>query len=139
MTLSYAAPSIGLRVSSWVSSRMRDWSDYCASSASSTSDQSAKFCFRPLIGNIADFKGLLRFDRDPRWSETGDRYIIKLFRDYVFHSVDESGNPVVNLGHVLTNLNKVDFLPRCFVMMADYRCNTARCRVRRAAYARVSG
>ncbi|EJD04948.1 uncharacterized protein FOMMEDRAFT_18642 [Fomitiporia mediterranea MF3/22] len=48
------------------------------------------------------------FDRDPRWSETGDRYIIKLFRDYVFHSVDESGNPVVNLGHVLTNLNKLD-------------------------------
>lgn len=49
----------------------------------------------------------LRFDRDPRWSETGDRYIIKLFRDHVFHSVDESGNPVVNLSHVLTNLNKV--------------------------------
>ncbi|KLO17740.1 hypothetical protein SCHPADRAFT_820906 [Schizopora paradoxa] len=48
------------------------------------------------------------FDRDPRWSETGDRYIIKLFRDYVFHSVDESGNPVVNLSHVLTNLNKLD-------------------------------
>ncbi|KAI5118625.1 hypothetical protein M0805_006993 [Coniferiporia weirii] len=48
------------------------------------------------------------FDRDPRWSETGDRYIIKLFRDYVFHSVDEVGNPVVNLGHVLTNLNKLD-------------------------------
>ncbi|THH07581.1 hypothetical protein EW145_g3287 [Phellinidium pouzarii] len=48
------------------------------------------------------------FDRDPRWSETGDRYIIKLFRDYVFHSVDENGNPVMNLGHVLTNLNKLD-------------------------------
>jgi len=48
------------------------------------------------------------FARDPRWSETGDRYIIKLFRDYVFHQVDESGNPVVNLGHVLTCLNKLD-------------------------------
>lgn len=48
-----------------------------------------------------------RFDRDPRWSETGDRYIIKLFRDYVFHQVDESGSPVVNLSHVLTCLNKV--------------------------------
>ena len=47
------------------------------------------------------------FARDPRWSETGDRYIIKLFRDYVFHQVDEHGNPVVNLGHVLTCLNKV--------------------------------
>jgi PAB-dependent poly(A)-specific ribonuclease subunit 3 len=48
-----------------------------------------------------------RFDRDPRWSETGDRYIIKLFRDYVFHQVDEQGAPVVNMAHVLTCLNKV--------------------------------
>jgi PAB-dependent poly(A)-specific ribonuclease subunit 3 len=53
---------------------------------------------------------LHRFDREPRWSETGDRYIIKLFRDYVFHQVDESGNPVVNLSHVLTCLNKVRHL-----------------------------
>ena len=62
-----------------------------------------------------------RFDRDPRWSETGDRYIIKLFRDYVFHSVDESGNPVVNLGHVLTNLNKVCVLrhPVFYVRSVD--------------------
>ncbi|KII83627.1 hypothetical protein PLICRDRAFT_47104 [Plicaturopsis crispa FD-325 SS-3] len=48
------------------------------------------------------------FSREPRWSETGDRYIIKLFRDYVFHQVDEAGNPVVNLSHVLTCLNKLD-------------------------------
>ncbi|KAF8638419.1 hypothetical protein AX17_002226 [Amanita inopinata Kibby_2008] len=48
------------------------------------------------------------FAREPRWSETGDRYIIKLFRDYVFHQVDENGNPVLNLSHVLTCLNKVD-------------------------------
>ena len=26
-------------------------------------------------------------NRDARWSETGDRYMIKLFRDYVFHQV----------------------------------------------------
>ncbi|KZT23030.1 hypothetical protein NEOLEDRAFT_1137148 [Neolentinus lepideus HHB14362 ss-1] len=48
------------------------------------------------------------FAREPRWSETGDRYIIKLFRDYVFHQVDENGNPVINLTHVLTCLNKLD-------------------------------
>ena len=23
--------------------------------------------------------------RDGRWAETGDRYMLKLFRDYVFH------------------------------------------------------
>lgn len=49
----------------------------------------------------------VRFAREPRWSETGDRYIIKLFRDYVFHQVDENGNPVINLSHVLACLNKV--------------------------------
>jgi len=48
------------------------------------------------------------FAREPRWSETGDRYIIKLFRDYVFHQIDENGNPVVNLSHVLTCLSKLD-------------------------------
>lgn len=48
------------------------------------------------------------FDHDPRWSETGDRYYLKLFRDYVFHSVDENNNPVVDLAHVLTCLNKLD-------------------------------
>ncbi|OAX40680.1 hypothetical protein K503DRAFT_768340 [Rhizopogon vinicolor AM-OR11-026] len=48
------------------------------------------------------------FAREPRWSETGDRYIIKLFRDYVFHQVDENGNPVINLTHVLSCLNKLD-------------------------------
>ncbi|KAI0027731.1 hypothetical protein K488DRAFT_81002 [Vararia minispora EC-137] len=48
------------------------------------------------------------FARDARWSETGDRYIIKLFRDYVFHQVDERGNPVVNMSHVLSCLNKLD-------------------------------
>lgn len=26
-------------------------------------------------------------DMDPKWSETGDRYLLKLFRDFVFHQV----------------------------------------------------
>ena len=51
---------------------------------------------------------IYRFDHDPRWAETGDRYLIKLFRDYVFHQVDENGRPVTDLSHVLTQLNKLD-------------------------------
>lgn len=54
---------------------------------------------------------LLRFALEPRWSETGDRYIIKLFRDYVFHQVDEHGKPLLNMSHVLTCLNKARPLP----------------------------
>ena len=34
-------------------------------------------------------------------------YILKLFRDYVFHSIGLDGNPVLDLSHVLTCLNKV--------------------------------
>ncbi|KAJ3069029.1 PAB-dependent poly(A)-specific ribonuclease subunit 3 [Podochytrium sp. JEL0797] len=49
-----------------------------------------------------------RFDLDPSWSETGDRYLLKLFRDHVFHQVDEFGNPVVDVGHVVQCLNKLD-------------------------------
>ncbi|KAF8262458.1 hypothetical protein EI94DRAFT_1808728 [Lactarius quietus] len=51
------------------------------------------------------------FARDSRWSETGDRYIIKLFRDYVFHQVDDRGRPVLSLSHVLSCLNKASVIP----------------------------
>jgi PAB-dependent poly(A)-specific ribonuclease subunit 3 len=42
------------------------------------------------------------------WAETGERYYLKLFRDYVFHQVDASGRPVTDLSHVLECLNKLD-------------------------------
>ena len=42
------------------------------------------------------------------WSETGERYYLKLFRDYVFHQVDHDGRPVLDLGHQLSCLNKLD-------------------------------
>lgn len=42
------------------------------------------------------------------WSETGERYYLKLFRDFVFHQVDHDGRPVLDLGHILTCLNKLD-------------------------------
>ena len=45
---------------------------------------------------------------DQSWAETGDRYLLKLFRDFVFHQVDSSGNPVLNIGHMLGCLNKLD-------------------------------
>ncbi|KAK3679109.1 PAB-dependent poly(A)-specific ribonuclease subunit 3 [Vermiconidia calcicola] len=42
------------------------------------------------------------------WSETGERYYLKLFRDHVFHQVDHEGRPVLDLGHIITCLNKLD-------------------------------
>lgn len=48
------------------------------------------------------------FDGDPNWSENGERYLLKLFRDYVFHRVDENGRAVFDIGHMLSCLNKLD-------------------------------
>ncbi|RKU40338.1 PAB-dependent poly(A)-specific ribonuclease subunit 3, variant 2 [Coniochaeta pulveracea] len=42
------------------------------------------------------------------WSENGERYPLKLFRDYVFHQVDDQGRPVLDLGHMIRCLNKLD-------------------------------
>jgi PAB-dependent poly(A)-specific ribonuclease subunit 3 len=44
----------------------------------------------------------------PQWSETGDRYVLKLFRDYVFHQNQGEGAPVLDAGHVVSALNKLD-------------------------------
>ncbi len=48
-----------------------------------------------------------RFSGDPQWSETGDRYLMKLFRDHLFHQVHNSGKPWVDLAHIVQTLNKV--------------------------------
>jgi PAB-dependent poly(A)-specific ribonuclease subunit 3 len=45
---------------------------------------------------------------DARWSATGDRYLLQLFRDFAFHQVDSEGRPVVDWGWVVEALNKAD-------------------------------
>jgi len=47
---------------------------------------------------------------DPTWSETGDRYLLKLFRDYTFHQVDENGKPFIDIAHIIQCLNKVNII-----------------------------
>mmetsp|Transcript_18740 Transcript_18740/g.16968 ORF Transcript_18740/g.16968 Transcript_18740/m.16968 type:complete len:824 (+) Transcript_18740:57-2528(+) len=59
------------------------------------------------------------------WSEVGDRYILKLFRDYLFHQsiiltndkvidkLDRSNDsskviPAIDIGHIISSLNKLD-------------------------------
>lgn len=49
-----------------------------------------------------------RLNLDPSWSETGDRYMLKLFRDYVFHQVTEDGRPWLEMSHIVQCLNKLD-------------------------------
>ncbi|XP_043201419.1 PAN2-PAN3 deadenylation complex subunit pan3-like [Amphibalanus amphitrite] len=45
---------------------------------------------------------------EPSWAETGDRYMLKLFRDYVFHAVTDEGRPFLDMAHVVQCLNKLD-------------------------------
>lgn len=42
------------------------------------------------------------------WSETGERYYVKLLRDYVFHAVNANGRPITDLSHILGCLNRLD-------------------------------
>ncbi|KAL1130726.1 hypothetical protein AAG570_011967 [Ranatra chinensis] len=45
---------------------------------------------------------------DPTWSETGDRYMLKLLRDHLFHQVTEDGRPFLDMAHVVHCLNRLD-------------------------------
>jgi PAB-dependent poly(A)-specific ribonuclease subunit 3 len=58
---------------------------------------------------------------DAEWAETGDRYLIKLFRDYVFHQVDETGAPLIEMSHVIQCLNKVIFSFTLLLLQAGRR------------------
>lgn len=41
-------------------------------------------------------------------SETGDRFLLQLFSHYLFHQVNENGSPLVDCGHTVHALNKLD-------------------------------
>ncbi|MGH0179289.1 UNVERIFIED_CONTAM: hypothetical protein FKN15_000866 [Acipenser sinensis] len=60
------------------------------------------------INYSSDLKNLILFQKDPTWSETGDRYLLKLFRDHLFHQVTEAGTPWIDLSHIVSCLNKLD-------------------------------
>ncbi|CAN8032663.1 unnamed protein product [Ixodes persulcatus] len=63
--------------------------------------------FRMLIklGTISERP---EFHLDSSWSETGDRYMLKLFRDYLFHQVTKDSRPWIDVAHVVQALNKLD-------------------------------
>jgi PAB-dependent poly(A)-specific ribonuclease subunit 3 len=61
-----------------------------------------------LLAKLGSVNERPEFKNDPNWSETGDRYMLKLFRDYLFHQNNEEGRPFLDLGHVVCTLNKLD-------------------------------
>jgi PAB-dependent poly(A)-specific ribonuclease subunit 3 len=48
------------------------------------------------------------YEGNPQWSEQEGRYVLKMFRDFVFHQIDAEGKPVIDMGHIISCLNKVD-------------------------------
>ncbi|XP_011150054.2 PAN2-PAN3 deadenylation complex subunit Pan3 isoform X3 [Harpegnathos saltator] len=63
--------------------------------------------FRLLV-KLATINERPELSMDPTWAETGDRYMLKLFRDYVFHQVTADGRPWLDMAHVVACLNKLD-------------------------------
>ncbi|XP_071949670.1 PAN2-PAN3 deadenylation complex subunit pan3-like [Antedon mediterranea] len=61
-----------------------------------------------LITKLGVINERPEFNGDPSWSETGDRYLLKLFRDYLFHQVNETGAPWIDMAHIVQCLNKLD-------------------------------
>nr|XP_029482238.1 PAN2-PAN3 deadenylation complex subunit PAN3 isoform X2 [Oncorhynchus nerka] len=61
-----------------------------------------------LLAKLGTINERPEFQKDRTWSETGDRYLLKLFRDHLFHQVTESGTPWIDLSHIVSCLNKLD-------------------------------
>ncbi|XP_066590957.1 PAN2-PAN3 deadenylation complex subunit pan3 [Prorops nasuta] len=61
-----------------------------------------------LLVKLATINERPELNLEPTWAETGDRYMLKLFRDYVFHQVTADGRPWLDLAHVVSCLNKLD-------------------------------
>ncbi len=45
---------------------------------------------------------------DAAWAETGERYQLKLFRDFVFHQNTDDGRPVLDVAHAVDALQQLD-------------------------------
>ncbi|CDR41573.1 CYFA0S07e03708g1_1 [Cyberlindnera fabianii] len=61
-----------------------------------------------LVSKINFIIDRAEYEHNPMWQQSGSRYPVKLFHEFVFHQVDEKGKPVLDLSHVLRTLNKLD-------------------------------
>ena len=95
---------ISMRVSMQLDSAL-SWSDSLESQLAQELENGRLFRLVAKLGMINERP---EFAMDASWSETGDRYLLKLFRDFVFHQVRDDGAPVVSLGHVVDTLNRLD-------------------------------
>lgn len=67
------------------------------------------------------FKLLLKLDHvcDDNQEDMGDRYMLKLFRQYLFRQVNETGTQLVDIGHVVYSLNRLDIGDESQLLLAS--------------------
>ncbi|CAD6187703.1 unnamed protein product [Caenorhabditis auriculariae] len=97
-------PMIGARFYSQVESHQQR-TDYLEAELSKELENGRLFRVLCKMNTILERN---EHNRDENWSETGDRFMIKLFRDYVFHQVMENGKPWLDMAHIVQCLNKLD-------------------------------
>lgn len=61
-----------------------------------------------LLARLGTVVGRPSLGADADWSETGDRYLLKLFHSFLLHQIDERGVPVLDWGVLIESLNKFD-------------------------------
>lgn len=88
-----------------VINNLQDLNDYIESQFSGELENARLFRLLTKINFIID-----RPEQSKKfeYSDSGNKYIIKLFRDYIFCQYDEFGKSIVDLSKVLINLNKLD-------------------------------
>jgi len=84
---------------------LRSWGDMLQSDMSKLLENGRLF---RLIAKICFVTERPNHVFDPNWSETGDRFIVKLFHDFVFNQTMEDRTPLIDLSHVVDALNKLD-------------------------------
>lgn len=49
-----------------------------------------------------------RFESDPSWADTGERYVLRLFLEYIFRQYTDDGQLSLDWGLAFEALNKLD-------------------------------
>ncbi len=62
-----------------------------------------------LLYKLGSINERCEYSNAANWSEIGGNYLLKLFRDFLFHQVDEKNKPVSDIYHLTYHLNKVIF------------------------------
>lgn len=87
---------------------LQDAYDTIESQLTSELENSRLFRLISKINFVLDRPDSAKSSNANDFNENNNKYIIKLFKDYIFGQYDEFGKPVVDLSKVLINLNKLD-------------------------------